>query len=79
MDAALSFSIFWQSHNRDGSWESICTKCHQTVASAATEDELSVIEQSHNCGTGHYTEHRNWQLTEFPGSLVQIRRSYVFR
>jgi hypothetical protein len=40
---------FKRRQNRDGSWDSICTKCFLTVRSTLREDELTEHEQSHNC------------------------------
>jgi hypothetical protein len=35
--------------NADGTYDSICTLCHLTVASVKIEAELSQHEQSHIC------------------------------
>jgi hypothetical protein len=35
--------------NRDGSYDSICTRCYATVASARNETELSMHETTHIC------------------------------
>jgi hypothetical protein len=35
--------------NPDGTYDSICTLCHLTVARVKTEAELSQHEQSHKC------------------------------
>jgi hypothetical protein len=35
--------------NADGSYDSVCTLCHLTVARVKTEAELSQHEQSHTC------------------------------
>ena len=35
--------------NRDASIDSICTKCYQTIASVAYEDDLAAHEHKHFC------------------------------
>jgi hypothetical protein len=44
-----SFASFARRQNRDSSIDSICTKCYQTVASAQSESELAIADQSHVC------------------------------
>lgn len=36
-------------HNLDGTFDSICTECFQTVAKASIEAELEAAERIHNC------------------------------
>ena len=40
---------FAHRHNSDGSYDSICTKCYATVASAGKEEALSSSESAHVC------------------------------
>jgi hypothetical protein len=47
--------------NEDGSFDSICTMCHLTVATATIEAELSQHEHSHECSPA-----RLYQLSEYP-------------
>jgi hypothetical protein len=54
-------SAFPHRINLDGSYDSICTVCHMTVASASDEDGLVLREQSHTCDAA-----RLYQLTEDP-------------
>jgi hypothetical protein len=35
--------------NPNGSYDSICTECHQTIASSPDEDRLAAQEQHHAC------------------------------
>ena len=35
--------------NRDGSFDSICKRCFQTIASCSSETALSVAETKHTC------------------------------
>lgn len=35
--------------NRDSSIDSICTRCFQTIATAAREGELAIHEEEHIC------------------------------
>jgi hypothetical protein len=42
-------SNFAHRHNSDGSYDSICTKCYATVASAGKEEALSSPESAHVC------------------------------
>lgn len=36
-------------HNSDGSYDSICTKCYSTVATAESEGSLASSESAHIC------------------------------
>jgi hypothetical protein len=47
--------------NADGTFDSICTLCHLTVASVQIEAELVRYEQRHKCNPI-----RLYQLTEYP-------------
>jgi hypothetical protein len=40
---------FAHRHNPDGSLDSICTKCYQTVETAIEEEDLAGVERSHDC------------------------------
>jgi ribosomal protein L40E len=40
---------FARRHNSDGSYDSICTHCYATVASAGREEALSSPESAHVC------------------------------
>jgi hypothetical protein len=33
----------------NGFHDSICTRCHMTIASASNEEDLALFEQSHEC------------------------------
>ena len=49
--------MFWNepfSHrrNKDGTIDSICTRCYMTVGTALNESELPKIEHSHTCDPG---------------------------
>jgi hypothetical protein len=56
---AHSNANFPHRHNRDGSYDSICTTCHATVATAIKEIELSKYEHTHACNPA-----RLYQLTQ---------------
>ena len=50
-------TMFWNepfSHrrNKDGTIDSICTRCYVTVGTALNESELPKIEHSHTCDPG---------------------------
>ncbi len=45
----LSIANFPHRHNRDGSYDSICTICHATVATVMKETELAQYEHGHAC------------------------------
>ena len=40
---------FAHRQNLDGSWDSICYECRQTIATETPEAELFSIEQTHMC------------------------------
>lgn len=42
-------SSFAHRHNSDGSYDSICSRCYATVASAGNERALSRSESAHVC------------------------------
>ena len=47
--AAPAIIFFPHRNNRDGSFDSICTKCFATVASAQTDAALAVYDKKHIC------------------------------
>jgi len=53
--------------NPDGTFDSICTQCFQTVATEATEAELIWAERTHNC--------RGFDLGQMLHRTDQERRS----
>jgi hypothetical protein len=55
---SLSNANFPHRHNRDGSYDSICTTCQATVARVSKETELAQFEHSHACNPA-----RLYQLT----------------
>jgi hypothetical protein len=55
---AHSNANFPHRHNKDGSYDSICTTCHATVATVNRETELAQYEHSHACNPA-----RLYQLT----------------
>ena len=44
-----TFPAFVRRRNSNSSFDSICTKCFRTIASAGSEDELSAHEGKHVC------------------------------
>jgi hypothetical protein len=42
--------LFAHRKNPDGSFDSICNRCYQTVATAKIEAELDAFEGEHICG-----------------------------
>ena len=44
-----AFPLFARRLNKDSSIDSICTKCFQTIATLACEDDLAEPEQKHIC------------------------------
>jgi hydroxyethylthiazole kinase-like sugar kinase family protein len=63
--AMTSIVSFARRQNRDSSIDSICTKCFQTVASAQSESELAVSDQSHVCNP-------NWMFTDHSVGIQRI-------
>jgi hypothetical protein len=49
MATAVLEPIFPHRHNSDGSYDSICTRCFATVATAQNESELAFHESAHVC------------------------------
>jgi hypothetical protein len=47
---------FAHRHNPDGSFDSICTQCFHTIATAVAEAEFHVAETTHNCTGFHLIE-----------------------
>lgn len=47
----FSAAAFAHRHNLDGTWDSICTECFLTVASAWDETELLDHERGHDCNS----------------------------
>jgi len=64
-------SIFPHRLNPNGSYDSICTECHQTVASSLDEDGLAAYERNHACNPL-----RLYQLAE--DQLRSERTSYSY-
>jgi hypothetical protein len=52
--------FFPHRHNRDGSFDSICTKCFVTIASAQTDAELAVYDKKHICDPGVLFDQANF-------------------
>jgi hypothetical protein len=48
-DAPKPLADFAHRKNRDGSVDSICLYCFQTIASANIEEDLTVPESQHAC------------------------------
>lgn len=44
-----SRTAFPHRHNPDGSIDSICSECFQTIAAASTEAQLEAAERVHDC------------------------------
>ncbi len=61
--------LFAHRRNRDASFDSICTTCYQTVASADSESELIHVEERHACD----------QNSEFRRAAVNSQRSISAR
>ena len=57
-------------HTRNGSHDSICTRCHLTVASVRNESDLALYEQDHACNPI-----RLYQLSE---DLLHTRTPLAF-
>ncbi len=36
-------------HNRDNTWDSVCSRCLMTLGTANSEEELQEIERDHDC------------------------------
>lgn len=45
-------------HHKNGTVDSICLKCYQTVASSKSESDLLEAERVHRCGWGSLHAHR---------------------
>jgi len=46
---AFENRVFYFRHNPEGSWNLICPKCFQSVATADDSTELHLANQSHHC------------------------------
>jgi hypothetical protein len=53
--------IFPHRHNKDGSFDSICTTCFATVASAQLDAELAVYDRKHVCDPEVLWDHANFR------------------
>ena len=55
--------------NLNGSYDSICTVCHGTVATSRNENELAWQEENHDCSPSRLLElsqfHRELDAAEF--------------
>jgi hypothetical protein len=60
MDAAPARN-FPHRTNKDGSYDSICTRCLTTIATVSAEPELARHERNHTCNPI-----RLYQLREYP-------------
>jgi hypothetical protein len=58
----LATSGFPHRHNTNGSYDSICTTCHSTVASACIEAQLDAYERDHSCNPSRIYQLREDQL-----------------
>ena len=47
--AQASRTAFPHRRNPNGSFDSICTQCFRTIATAPAEDELHAAESAHDC------------------------------
>ena len=58
-------TIFRHRHNRDDTWDSICTKCYLTVETALLEEDLAGAERSHDCAELLATKYRveTWEVS----------------
>ena len=45
----IRFFIFAHRHNPDGTCETICSRCFQTIATVRDEAEFPTIEREHVC------------------------------
>jgi hypothetical protein len=46
---SIAHDLFPHRVNRDGSFDSICKRCFQTIASCSNETALAAAEQEHRC------------------------------
>jgi hypothetical protein len=66
---------FAHRRNADGSYDSICTKCYATIASAAREEALSSIESAHVCDPFYvYRAERGFLAESMPYAETGRRR-----
>lgn len=67
-----SFPPFARRRNKDSSIDSICTKCFQTIASVAYEDDLAAHEQKHICDPlGEFVSWRAYSPSRTDGAKRQ--------
>jgi hypothetical protein len=66
-------SNFPHRFNADGSYDSICTLCHMTVAKAKVEAELFQHERTHRC-----SPIRLYQVSQYP-SMPRVVAFYEQR
>jgi hypothetical protein len=59
---------FTQRHNEDGSVDSICLCCFQTVCTSHSEFSLAQSELAHHCSEEHlrHSEPTNKRLIQWP-------------
>jgi hypothetical protein len=60
--------------NADYTYDSICTLCHLTVATAKIETKLSQHEQSHECSPARLYELNEYR---FESSAIAIGQPYT--
>ena len=46
---SIAHDLFPHRRNRDGSFDSICKRCFQTIASCMSETALAAAEKEHMC------------------------------
>jgi len=52
----LREAFFPHRRNRDGSYDSICMTCFETVGSARTQEDLAKIDKEHVCEPSRVAE-----------------------
>jgi hypothetical protein len=65
MPETLSGRKFVHRPNGDGSFDSICATCFQTVANKKIETDLNFAERTHACSTADAERAEEW-LSELP-------------
>ncbi len=71
--AEASRTVFPHRYNADGSFDSICSECFRTVATASTEDLLEAEEKAHpdRCKGFSFTElYRRTEDERHPGRSI---------
>jgi hypothetical protein len=63
--------------NRDGTWDSICTKCFLTVARCKTESDLAEFEKAHICNSAFLADRGHFSISTHPSwdGTVSYRES----